>query len=53
MENKKLQHLDISSNKICDNGVIHVAEGFHQNDNLTELMLYDCEITAKGNCSYN
>ena len=53
MKNKKLQHLNIGINKIGDNGVRHVAEGLHQNNILTELVLRDCEITAKGNCSYN
>ena len=53
MENKKLQNLDISGNKIGDDGVRHVAEGLCQNDILTELVLRYCEITAKGNCSYN
>ena len=52
MENKKLQHLNIRDNKIGDDGVSHVAEGLHQNDILTELMLHNNEITAKGNCSY-
>ena len=53
MKNKKLQHLDIGSNKIGDNGVSHITEGLRQNDTLTELMLCNCEISAKGNCSYN
>ena len=53
MENKTLQHLDIGIDKIGDNGVRHVAEGLCQNNILTELVLYHCEITAKGNCSYN
>ena len=53
MENKKLQHLNIFGNTIGDNGVKHVAEGLCQNDNLTELVLCFCEITAKSNCSYN
>ena len=53
MENKSLQHLNIGNNKIGDNGVRHVAEGLCQNDILTELVLHNCEITAKGNCSYN
>ena len=52
MENKKLQHLNIANNKIGDDGVRHVAEGLHQNDILTELVSYYCEITAKGNCNY-
>ena len=53
MENKTLQHLNIGSNTIGDDGVRHVAEGLCQNDILTELVLRYCEITAKGNCSYN
>ena len=48
MDNKKLQHLSIFGNKIGDSGVRHVAEGLCQNDILTELVLCDCEITAKG-----
>ena len=31
MENKELQHLDISFNKIGDDGVRHVTEGLQQN----------------------
>ena len=53
MENKKLQHLNIGSNTLGDNGVSHITEGLQQNDTLTELMLRGCEISAKGNCSYN
>ena len=54
MENKKLQHLDIGDNKIGDDGVsIHIKEGLRQNDTLTELILVNCEISSKGNCSYN
>ena len=53
MENKKLQHLNIGWNKIGDNGVSHITEGLQQNYTLTELMLSNCEISAKGNCSYN
>jgi len=49
MENKKLQHLDISGNKIGDDGVRHVTEGLQQNDILTKLWLWDCEISVKGN----
>ena len=52
MENKKLQHLNIDGNKIGDNGMSHITEGLHHNDHLTELVLHDCEISAKGNCSY-
>ena len=53
MENKKLQHLNIGGNKVSDDGVSHMTEGLQQNDTLTELILRDCEISAKGNCSYN
>ena len=53
MENKKLQHLNIGMNEIGDDGVSHMTEGLQQNDTLTELMLHDCEISAKVNCSYN
>ena len=49
MENKKLQHLDISNNGIGADGVRHVMEGLQQNDTVTELRLYSCEISVKGN----
>ena len=52
MENKKLQCLDIGYN-IGDDGVSHITEGLQQNDTLTKLVLWSCEISAKGNCSYN
>jgi len=48
MENKKLQCLNISWNKIGDDGMRHVTEGLQQNDTLTELLLRYCEISAKG-----
>ena len=51
MENKKLQHLDISDNKIGDDGVRHIAWGLQDNDTLTELILANCEISARGNCN--
>ena len=51
MENKKLQHLDISLNEIGDDGVRHVTEGLQQNDTLTELRLWGCEISVNGNYS--
>ena len=49
MENKKLQHLCIGSNQIGDDGVRHVIEGLQQNDTVTELRLYNCNISVKGN----
>ena len=51
MDNKKLETLNISSNKLGDDGVRHITEGVHQNDTLTELWLYNCEISVKGNYS--
>ena len=51
MENKILTHLNINSNNIGDDGVRHVTEGLQQNDTLTELQLYNCEISVKGNYS--
>ena len=53
MENKKLQHLYITGNEIGDDGVNHITEGLQQNDTLTKLVLRNCKISAKGNCSYN
>ena len=55
MENKKLQNLNIGgNNKIGDDGVSHITEGLRQNNIiLIELMLHDCGMLAKGNCSYN
>ena len=48
MRNKKLKHLDIGWNKICDDGVRYVTEGLQQNDILTVLVLYNCEMSVKG-----
>ena len=51
MENTTLKHLDISDNKIEDDGVRDIMEGMQQNYTLTELWLYDCKISVKGNYS--
>ena len=51
MDNKKLETLKISSNKLGDDGVRHVTEGVQQNDTLTKLDIHDCEISVKGNYS--
>ena len=51
MENKNLTHLNISYNRIGDDGVSHVTEGLQQNDTLTELQLNECKISVKGNYS--
>ena len=49
MVNRTLKHLSISNNKIQDDGVRDIMEGLQQNDALNELMLYNCEISVKGN----
>ena len=49
MENKKLQHLNISGNDFGDDGVRNVTEGLQQNDTVTNLMLRGCNISVKGN----
>ena len=52
MENKNLTHLNIGYNyNIGDDGVRHVTEGLQQNDTLTELVLWSCKISVKGNYS--
>ena len=51
MVNRTLKHLDISGNKIQDDGVRDIMEGLQQNDTLTELWLHDCKISVKGNYS--
>ena len=51
MVNRTLKHLNISYNKIQDDGVRDIMEGLQQNDTLTELWLYNCEISVKGNYS--
>ena len=51
MENKNLIELNISRNNISDDGVRYVTEGLQQNDTLTELYLFGCEISVKGNYS--
>ena len=51
MENKNPQHLDIGGNKIGDDGVRLVTEELQHNDTLTELLLWDCEISVKGSYS--
>ena len=51
MVNRTLKHLDISVNSIQDDGVRDIMEGLQQNDTLTELQLYNCEISVKGNYS--
>ena len=51
MVNRTLKHLNISGNKIQDDGVRDIMEGLQQNDTLTKLLLDYCEISVKGNYS--
>ena len=51
MVNRTLKHLNISDNKIQDDGVRDIMEGLQQNDTLTELLLQSCKISLKGNYS--
>ena len=51
MVNRTLKHLNISINKIQDDGVRDIMEGLQQNDTLTELWLDNCGISVKGNYS--
>ena len=51
MNNKKLKILNISHNKLGDDGARHVTEGLQQNDTLTELDIHNCKISVKGNYS--
>ena len=51
MVNKNLKYLDITGNKISDDGIRDVSAGVQQNNTLTNLTLYDCKISVKGNYS--
>ena len=51
MVNKNLKYLDISGKEISDDGIRDVAVGLQQNNTVTKLSLYDCEISVKGNYS--
>ena len=49
MKMKKLQHLDISGNKICDDDKMSsIAWSLGQIDTLTKLILANCEISVRG-----
>ena len=52
METKTLQYLNISDNRIDDEGMKNVMEGLQCNDTLTGLRIHDCQISIKGNYSY-
>ena len=51
MVNRTLKYLEIGYNNIQDDGVRDIMEGLQQNDTLTKLALYNCEISVKGNYS--
>ena len=48
MENNKLQYLDISWNKIGDDGLRLITEGLQCNNTLTKLDAWDCGISVTG-----
>ena len=43
-----IQTLIIGGNRIRNNGVEQIAEGFQQNHSLTVLKLYRCLLTEEG-----
>ena len=51
MENRYLEHLSIGGNNIGHDGTKDVMEGIQHNGSLTELTLFDCKISVKGNYS--
>ena len=48
MENNKLQHLDISWNKIGDDGMRLITEGLQRSNTLTKLNAERCGISVTG-----
>jgi len=48
MENKKLQVLAISDNKINNEGVAAICQGLQNTTTLTELWMYDCGLSVEG-----
>ena len=48
MVNTTLQYLDISSNKIGDDGVGQITEGLKVNCTLINLSVLRCGFSAKG-----
>ena len=51
MVNRTLKHLDIGGNEIQDDGVRDIMEGLEQNDTLTDMELFSCKMSVKGNYS--
>ena len=51
MFNRTLENLNINDNRIPDDGVRDIMEGLQQNDILTKLLFYYCQISVKGNYS--
>ena len=48
MENNKLQYLDISWNKIGDDGMRLITEGLQRSNTLTKLNAERCGISVTG-----
>ena len=48
MKNNKLQYINISGNKIGNDGVRYITEGLKVNNTLNELELQYCEMSVKG-----
>ena len=48
MENKKLQVLNIGSNRIGNEGVAAICEELHNNASITKLSMYECGISVDG-----
>ena len=48
MKNNQLQHLDISGNKIYDDGMRQITEALQYNNTLTKLTAYNCGYSVEG-----
>jgi len=51
LKNSNLQVLDIGSNSIGDDGILVIIEGLLCSKALTEVIMADCGILAKGTIS--
>ena len=48
MENKTITFLDISFNKIQDEGAVVISQGLRCNHTLTTLRIYNCGLSVEG-----
>jgi len=48
MENKAISFLDISENKICDDGAVLISKGLQFNHCLEMLWIFGCGFSIKG-----